>query len=220
LLKKAEKESGMYKQYRTYDKTKDSKRVQELKLENHKLKLIGDSLPVASSQLLTIFGQPKGYFAHPSSKTIYMIRNVETGKMYIGQTENIEMRKSKHSTDLNQLKHENSDMQLEYILYGSHSFVFEIIEFLGEETSTLEREKFWIKYFNTEWPNGYNHPYETNPEYSKRLSKKLIEGIVKIKETNFVNNLGKTKNYNLFVDIINKYKKENKNLHFTIWKTR
>jgi len=210
----------MYRKYGLYDKTKDPKRKQEIKLENHELKLIGDRLPEEDNQRITIFGSPKGYFYNPSSKTIYMIRNVETGKIYIGQTEDIDMRKSKHATDLNQLKHENADMQLEYILYGSHSFVFEIVEFLGAESNLLEREKYWIKYFGTEWPNGYNRPYGMCPEYAKRLSNEIMGEILQVKKEHFVQHSGKTKNHNLFIDVINKYKKENNFTKFNIWKTR
>jgi group I intron endonuclease len=204
-----------------YDKRKDPKRKQEIKMENHELKLLGDNLPVQNNQRINIFGNIRTYPNNNSTKLIYMIRNTETGKIYIGQTEDVDKRKSKHSSDLNQTKHENSDMQLEYILYGSDKFIFEIIEFLNKDDNLLDREKYWIKYFNTEWPNGYNSPYIYNKEYVNRSSKKIIENILKIKNKNIAINLGKIKNYKLFIDIINKYKKEfGDERNFMIWKNR
>jgi hypothetical protein len=206
--------------YGDYDKRKDPKRKQEIKMENHELKLVEDRLPTEDNQRLDIFGQTRGYSYEPSTKVIYMVRNTETGKGYIGQTENVDTRKTKHGSDLNQTCHDNSDMQLEYILYGCNSFVFEIVEFLNYEGNLLEREKFWIKYFNTEWPNGYNCPYEYNPEYSKRLSKEIVEEFAKLKKEN-VANLGKTKNYKKFIDDINRYKRTHWDVIKTPqWKTR
>lgn len=207
--------------YGEYNKRKDTKRKQEIKMEDHELKLLDDKLPSKESQRINIFGDCRTYPNTDSSKTIYMIRNTETGKMYVGQTENIDIRKSKHASDLNQTKHDNADIQLEYILYGSDKFVFEIIEFLGKNGNLLEREKYWIKYFNTEWPNGYNSPYGRNEMYSQRPSKKIIDEILKIKEDNSVINIGKTKNYKSFIDLINKYKKEHPDeIKSPIWKTK
>jgi group I intron endonuclease len=209
------------RKYGEYDKRKDPKRKQEIKMENHELKLLDDNLPSKESQRINIFGDCRTYPNTDSCKTIYMIRNTETGKMYVGQTENIDLRKSKHASDLNQTKHSNADIQLEYILYGSDKFVFEIIEFLGKNDNLLEREKYWIKYFNTEWPNGYNSPYGYNETYSQRPSKKIIEEILKIKENNSTENIGKTKNYKSFINLINKYKAEHPDkITSPIWKTK
>jgi group I intron endonuclease len=150
-----------------------------------------------------------------------MIRNTETGKIYIGQTSDVYKRKSKHASDLNQTKHENCDVQLEYILYGSDKFIFEIIEFLGEKTNPLERERFWIQYFNTEWPNGYNCPYEKSEEYENRESKIIIEEIKNIKNNIKIDILGKTKNYKKFIETINNYKRENWNSdEVPVWKSK
>ena len=207
--------------YGDYDKRNDPKRKQEIKMERHELLLVGDRLPSKDSQILNIFGETRGYSYHPSTKLVYMIRNTETGKFYIGQTEDVNKRKSKHASDLNQTKHENTDMQMEYILYGSDKFIFEIIEFLNSEGNLLERERYWIKYFDSEWPNGYNAPYEYNPDYSKRESKRFIDELTKAKKEDSATCLGKTKNYKNFIEIINKYKRTHWDIaNFIIWKSR
>ena len=202
-----------------YDKRNDPKRKQEIKMEKHELKLVGDNLPSNDNQVINIFGETG--FSYYSNKVVYMIRNTETGKMYIGQTEDIRKRKSKHASDLNQTKHENTDIQMEYILYGSDKFIFEAIEFLGKEEKLLERERYWIKYFNSEWPNGYNAPYETNPDYSKRESKRFMDELIKAKKEDTATCLGKTRNYKNLIETINKYKRTHWEVGKTwIWKSR
>lgn len=199
-----------------YNKEKDLKRTQEIKLAKHCLKLLGDKLPTKYTQLIDMFGRMRGYSKPPSSKVIYMIRNCKNGKMYIGQTESLVKRKQKHSSDLNNFSHENQDMQLDYIFYGSESFIFEIIEFLNNDDNLLEREKFWIKYFDTEWPLGYNCPYVRNLEYDNRKAKQLVIELLNLRK-DCDKPMGKEQSYKLLLEKINIYKKDN---NIEQWKTR
>jgi group I intron endonuclease len=200
-----------------YDKRNDLKRKQEIKMENHEFKL-GDHFP-DSGKIVDIFGRITNW---QWSKCIYMIRNISTGRMYIGQTTDIWKRKSQHVTTLKQMCHENSDVQVDYILYGINSFIFEIIEFLNFDDNFLEKEKYWIKYFNTEYPKGYNSPYKENKEYSQRLSKHIVNDFQKIKKENIILTSGVIKNKKNIVSKINEYKNTHKDLMKFVesWKGR
>lgn len=87
---------------------------------------------------------------------IYKITNRHNGKVYIGQSNDIERRKEQHFGALNKGKHENRTMQLDYNMYSS-DFAFEVLEecYLSRLN---ERERYWINYFNsTDKRYGYNN---------------------------------------------------------------
>lgn len=85
-------------------------------------------------------------------KYIYKITNKINNKIYIGQTVNYKRRFAEH-------KRQRSGNEPEKILYqafskyGIENFNFELIE---ECENYNEREIFWIKYYNSLVPNGYN----------------------------------------------------------------
>lgn len=87
---------------------------------------------------------------------IYKIENLVNHKIYIGLTNNIGRRKSRHFTDLRNNRHDNSFLQKEFNIYGEKNFSFNI-EYQGnisaEEIS--EKEKFFIKKYDS-YKNGYN----------------------------------------------------------------
>lgn len=81
---------------------------------------------------------------------IYKIENLINGKIYIGQSIEIEQRFQKHLTA-------NDDFIIHKAIrkYGKKNFTFQILEEC--EISQLDnREIFWINYFNSLAPNGYN----------------------------------------------------------------
>lgn len=87
---------------------------------------------------------------------IYKIENEVNHRKYIGLTNNIARRRSRHFTDLRCHKHDNSFLQKEFDIYGQDSFSF-TIEFEGDvttnEISQLERD--YIKKYDS-YRNGYN----------------------------------------------------------------
>ena len=87
---------------------------------------------------------------------IYKIENLINHKKYIGLTNNIVRRRTRHFTDLRCNRHDNQFLQKEYNLYGENNFNFNI-EFEGQvdykEISDLE--KFYIKKYDS-YRNGYN----------------------------------------------------------------
>ena len=87
---------------------------------------------------------------------IYKIENLINHKKYIGLTNNITRRRSRHFTDLKCNRHDNSFLQKEYNIYGKEKFSFEVIfegEINYEEIS--EKEKYYIKFYDS-YKNGYN----------------------------------------------------------------
>lgn len=90
---------------------------------------------------------------------IYSFINKINGHRYIGKTNNIERRKREHkSLAYNEkiIGHEKDCIWYKKIReYGFDNFNFEILE-IANENNWAEREKYWIKYYNTYKGAGYN----------------------------------------------------------------
>lgn len=86
---------------------------------------------------------------------IYAIKNIENGKMYIGQSTNLSHRKSSHFYDLKAGKHHNRLLQSEYN-ENPQAFKFEILCKCGE-SDLDDLEKYYIdKYKSNDAKYGYN----------------------------------------------------------------
>lgn len=85
---------------------------------------------------------------------IYCIENIVNKKKYIGESIDIYRRWKEHKQELRDGVHNNIHLQRSWNKYGEINFKFKIIE---ECTSDciLEREKYWIKYYDS-FKNGYN----------------------------------------------------------------
>ena len=119
---------------------------------------------------------------------IYQIRNLENGKVYIGQSINIDRRKSEHLRSVRKGTHYNDYLQKAYIKYGEESFSFEVIE-LCDKRELNDRERFWInKYRSTDKRKGYNlqtggdrrelSEYSRN-KMSKTRKERIRKGLIK-----------------------------------------
>lgn len=90
---------------------------------------------------------------------IYKIENKINGKIYIGQSNNIQRRFQEHQT-----KGASSRIPVDVAIqkYGKDNFTYEIVE-----ETTIDRlneaEEYWIKYFNT-IETGYNCSYGSNQQ--------------------------------------------------------
>lgn len=88
---------------------------------------------------------------------IYKITNDINGKIYIGQSINIEKRIKEHfwKAECQKDVSYNSILHLAIRKYGKENFSWEILEECSVENID-EKEKYYIKKFNSISPNGYN----------------------------------------------------------------
>lgn len=88
---------------------------------------------------------------------VYCFKNTENGKVYVGQSVNIESRHYQHRYRYN-YKPDNgygSPLYTDMRKYGYDKFDFSVLE-LCDKDSLLDRENFWIEKLNSYVPNGYN----------------------------------------------------------------
>ena len=86
------------------------------------------------------------------TKFIYKITNLINGKIYIGQTNNPTRRFQEHRAK--GYRNENEKILYKaFDKYGIENFSFEIVE---ETENYNEREQYWIKFYNSLAPYGYN----------------------------------------------------------------
>lgn len=92
---------------------------------------------------------------------IYKITNIKNGKIYIGQSINIERRWKRHlSASKNPKSHEyNAPLHIDMRKFGDEAFKIEVLEECVQEKLN-EREKYWIE--KTEaFQFGYNNSFNT-----------------------------------------------------------
>src|SRR3990167_5304871 len=105
---------------------------------------------------------------------IYIIVNKHNGKMYIGlTTKSIEVRLSGHIHDS---KYRDAPINRAIRKYGKDAFEIFEIETCCTIDELNEREKFFIKYFNTFDSEHYN---ATSGGYNFKLSKETCDKISK-----------------------------------------
>lgn len=85
-------------------------------------------------------------------KFIYKITNLIDNKAYIGQTSDYKRRFTEHKAR-GYGQEKNKLLYFAFDKYGIENFSFEVLE---ETEQYNEREEYWINYYNTFKPNGYN----------------------------------------------------------------
>lgn len=100
---------------------------------------------------------------------IYQIKNILTGKVYVGSSIDIHDRILDHKQMLKKDKHHSPKLQNSVNKYGVENFLFEMIEECSKEF-LVEREQYWIDLFS-----GYTNGYNSRPKASNNLGFKFSE---------------------------------------------
>ena len=105
---------------------------------------------------------------------IYKIENLTNGKVYIGQSIHIERRWQEHCRESS-----HSLISKAIRKYGKESFSFQILEEC-EVKDLNDLESYYINFFNSTIPNGYNieEKTETNSNYYSFLTKDIVLQII------------------------------------------
>ena len=106
-------------------------------------------------------------------KGIYSITNKESGNKYIGSTKkSFITRLKQHVNELNRGIHHCTHMQNAWNKYGEDSFIFNIEEVLEDTANILDREAYFIFYYDS-YHNGYNA--NPNPNTSPMFNTNSVE---------------------------------------------
>lgn len=100
---------------------------------------------------------------------IYKIKNLETDKVYIGQTRDVTRRLNEHRAALRGNRHYNQHLQNSWNKYGENSFTFKIVQPCSVENLTVV-ENNWMEYYRSYNPDyGYNKlkPSENMETFSR-----------------------------------------------------
>lgn len=96
---------------------------------------------------------------------IYRITNTVNGKVYIGQTNDIEKRIRRHKSSLKNKCHHNWHLQQAWNKYGECNFNFSILEEIEDINIRNKREIYWINYYDSSnYEKGYNNTLGGNSE--------------------------------------------------------
>ena len=114
---------------------------------------------------------------------IYIIKNHINSKVYIGKTSTtVEQRFKEHIRDSRKRRQEKRPLYNAMRKYGIDQFYIELME---QTENTIEREKYWISYYDS-YHNGYNATLGGDgSEYvnkSKIIS--LYQEVLNIREVN------------------------------------
>lgn len=129
---------------------------------------------------------------------IYKLTNIVNGKVYVGSAVNLGRRKEHHYACLRNNKHKNERLQHSWNKHGEVSFEFSILEYVEDKNNLIEREQYWMDFYEVAGDNGYNispkagsslgvkHTAETRKRMSEaNIGKKLsAEHCKKISEGN------------------------------------
>lgn len=111
---------------------------------------------------------------------VYQITNTITNEVYVGSTKRgFLWRKRRHLTALERGRHHNRHLQYAYEKYGRESFIFEIVEQVGDSSVLIDRETFWSKELGATYnivKNIKSHIGCSRTEETKRKISKSLRG--------------------------------------------
>lgn len=127
---------------------------------------------------------------------IYKICNTINNKIYIGQTiASLKKRFSNHLYDAKCTNRKRMQLYDAMLKYGIDNFYIELVEDNVPITKLIDREEYWIRYYDSV-NNGYNLKYRTEcPKYNTLvfITKEELEDMYKtMSSVQIGNNLGVT----------------------------
>lgn len=105
-----------------------------------------------------------------STLGIYLITNLVNNKVYVGSSVDLLKRYKEHEYYLKKNKHHNMHLQRAWDKYGENNFSFSILEIVFEKNELIEREQYWMDFYNVS-EKGYN----INPVAGSNLGRKNPE---------------------------------------------
>lgn len=87
---------------------------------------------------------------------IYAIRNLVTGKCYIGSAVDIGKRWREHKGGLAKGTHHSLKLQHAWSKYGGGVFCFEVLEVVFDKSQLLAREQYWLDFWELCGAGSYN----------------------------------------------------------------
>ncbi len=98
---------------------------------------------------------------------IYLIKNEVNGKVYIGNSTDIDRRWYNHKMELKNEKHHSPKLQRAYNKYGKDAFFYEVIQYCSKE-DLISNEQYWIDKMDS-FESGYNCTDNLiNPSYNNK----------------------------------------------------
>lgn len=119
----------------------------------------------------------------PRSSGIYIISNIKSKKVYIGQSQNIRKRLYDHRFKLNAEYHCNPHLQASWNKYGEKAFKFEVLELCTVEQLD-EREQHYLDIYI---PKGICYNVATDVQATNRGRKETPEARAKKIATRMAN---------------------------------
>jgi group I intron endonuclease len=110
---------------------------------------------------------------------IYKSTNTITGKVYIGQTTHTLEKRIKSHIKESKIE-SNRPFMLSINKYGSDNFTFEVIDSASNLDELNKKEIYWIDFYNSVSPNGYNVTgggQGKKMKTTKELSRIISEGL-------------------------------------------
>ena len=133
-----------------------------------------------------------GIYAHLQFAGIYQIKCKINNKVYIGASNNICNRLSKHFSELSLNKHTNSKLQDDFNKYGKDNFIFDVVE---KTTDLKEREIY------------HQTQYIISILYNEKISGVYMSDELRAKHSHYNKETHKTEEYrNKMVKLKTKYK--------------
>lgn len=128
--------------------------------------------------------------------SIYQIRHVDSGRVYVGSAVNPRRRWNGHRSQLSRGMHSSPHLQSAWNKYGESAFVFEIIEPVLFVEDLVAREQYWIdklhsydprRGFNVSptagSPLGVKHSEAVRMRVSERLRKRFADPVERAKQS-------------------------------------